>query len=161
MVFTDVGENTIIYGGRERNSFIFENAPFEGILRAGSGLRNPAEMMFSVDTISQVAGLNLPSVQVVNTLDLAGSSFADIERFVKVVNLGGLPLVQPRAPGLTSQSLSSIHNITVGPGFNAISGSNPSLPVNLNDEFDIGSGDFGADTFVDCRLADLSAWRRK
>ncbi len=148
LVFTDVGENTIIYGGRDRNTFSM-GVPFEGKLVAGGGLRNPAEMLLSADAIAGLAGLNFPPVQVVNTMDLSGTSVVS----ANLINLGGTfglerltDKLAPTAPGLRSDSLANIHNVSVGAGAQWVNGTNAGLDL-ISPTFNLNELDWGADTF--------------
>jgi len=162
IVFTDVGENTVIYGGRDQNTFtVAGTAQFDGLLVAGTGLRPPGEFLLDPGNIQGLVGLDLPEIFVSNTLKYSPPGLIDLLKHPKqnvrglfrYVNLGGIPKISEHAPGLNKDSLQNIDGITVGPGINVVVGSNFDSGVRWNSDtnmptFDKTKMQLGADTIT-------------
>ena len=71
--FTHVDSNTIIYGGREKNTFALDgDAEFAGTLIGGSGIRSSIlvdGVKGTIENISSLLGGSLPDFFVSNTID--------------------------------------------------------------------------------------------
>ncbi len=130
------------------NTFTMEaGAKFDGLLVAGSGLRNPKQIVFDPSAIQQLVGLEFPTVLIKNTLAYEAPDISDLngktaKALASYVNLGGIPGVSVSAPGLNTRSLNNMDNVTVGPGFQVVVGSN----------YNIGVGWNGAPTFDASRV---------
>jgi hypothetical protein len=125
ITFTHIDENTVIFGGRDLNTFAvtgFGTKTFPGKLIAGSGRRPVTESVLDPTSIQAMLGLELPRLTVSNTLAYETGIGLPIKPKPRVVNLGA-PGRPKTAPGLLPGNLENIHNVTVGPGINVLLGS--------------------------------------
>ena len=86
-VFTDVGENTIVRGGVNANTFsIAGKTNFKGTVIGGTGLKPLSAQLLNVDSLVGMLSLTAPDFAVKNTVDISGGTFADL-RQISYVNL--------------------------------------------------------------------------
>jgi len=138
--FTHIDENTIIYAGRNENTFTMDatvqtsGGEFPGRLIGGEG-RRPIEVNVGsvLRTIDTALGFGLPGLGVSNTIDISSVSASgwthcdagsSLKSLFSAASLGSFfGKTQPHVPGLLPGRFENIENIHYGAGFNLLIGS--------------------------------------
>ncbi|MEW6160246.1 MAG: DUF4347 domain-containing protein, partial [Verrucomicrobiota bacterium] len=150
--FTDIGSNTVIYGGGNENTYVIDDdMQFGGKLIGGFGLRPFTASVLNPANIIEIMGLKPPTLTVLNHLEYTSSfNFKKVANTrIRSVTLDGFFFDSPSdVRGFLPGKVLNMEDIQVGAGLNLLLGTGFESGLDLDGTFDSSRMSLGTNKFT-------------